>query len=112
DAAARQRGGLVSQPRCLTADPDLDEDEVGAIDGGIQLTPDRELAREARPVEHPAREPADDLQPPSVDVVQSKPTDLEPCEPRDELGRVGRAGADDGELHPFTPVSVTPSTNA
>ena len=33
-------------------------------------------------------------------------------EPRDELGRVRRAGTDDGDLHPFTPVSVTPSTNA
>ncbi len=31
---------------------------------------------------------------------------------RDELRRVGRARADDRDLHAFTPVSVTPSTNA
>ena len=31
---------------------------------------------------------------------------------RHELRRVRRARADDGDLHPFTPVSVTPSTNA
>src|SRR6185369_5256374 len=31
---------------------------------------------------------------------------------RHELGRVRRPGPDDGEPHPFTPVSVTPSTNA
>src|SRR5262249_38407325 len=29
-----------------------------------------------------------------------------------ELGRVGRARADDRDLHPFTPVRVTPSTKA
>ena len=33
-------------------------------------------------------------------------------QPGDELGRVGRAAADDRDLHPFTPVKVTPSTNA
>ena len=31
---------------------------------------------------------------------------------RDELRRVRRARADDSQFHPFTPVSVTPSTNA
>jgi len=34
-------------------------------------------------------------------------------EPRNELRRIRRAAADDGDLgHPFTPVRVTPSTNA
>ena len=47
-----------------------------------------------------------------VDVLQRDLVDVELREVRDELGRVRRAGADDGELHPFTPVSVTPSTNA
>ena len=36
----------------------------------------------------------------------------EPGQPVDQLGGVRRAAADDGELHPFTPVSVTPSMKA
>ena len=36
----------------------------------------------------------------------------QPREPVDELRRVRRAAADDGELHPLTPVSVTPSMKA
>ena len=32
--------------------------------------------------------------------------------PGDELRCIGRAGADHGQFHPFTPVSVIPSTNA
>ena len=68
--------------------------------------------REAGAVEHPAREPADDLAPLVGDVVQRELLDVERGQPGHELGRVGRAGADDRELHSFTPVSVTPSTNA
>ena len=62
--------------------------------------------------EHPLREPADDVEPLGVDVVQRELVHGEAREVRDELGRVRRARADDGELHPFTPVRVTPSTNA
>ena len=36
----------------------------------------------------------------------------EPGQPVDQLGGVRRAAAHDGELHPFTPVSVTPSMKA
>ena len=66
----------------------------------------------ALPLEHAPREAADDLAPLGVDVVQHELRDVEPRQPGDELGRVRRAAADDGDLHPFTPVSVTPSTNA
>ena len=64
-----------------------------------------------------AGHPADDLAPLGVDVVQrrarvtSMPVALA-REARDELRRVRRPAADNGDLHPFTPVSVTPSTNA
>ena len=58
----------------------------------------------------------DDLPPLRIDVVQHDLAEVEPVtltrKPRDELGRVRRAAADDGDFHPFTPVSVTPSTNA
>src|SRR5262249_47122494 len=51
-----------------------------------------------------------------VDVVQRELREVETIplagETRDELRRVGRSRADHGQLHPFTPVSVTPSTNA
>src|SRR3954464_12700063 len=60
-------------------------------------------------VEHPPGQPADDLEPRAIDGVQGERVDVEAG---DELRRVGRAPADDGDLHPFTPVSVTPSTKA
>ena len=59
---------------------------------------------------------ADDLAALGVDVVQGELGHVDPValarEAGDELGRVGRAAADDRDLHPFTPVSVMPSTNA
>ena len=67
-------------------------------------------------LEHPAGEPADDLEPLRVDVVERELRDAEPLplarEPGHELGRVRRAGADDRDPHPLTPVSVTPSMKA
>src|SRR5262249_22162244 len=77
-----------------------------------------EVARQHEPAgvalarEHARREPADDLEPLGVDVVERDLVDLELRQVRDELGRVRRARADDGGLNPFTPVSVTPSTKA
>ena len=50
-----------------------------------------------------------------VDVVQhelARRSARARARARHELGRVGRAAADHRELHPFTPVSVTPSTKA
>ena len=112
DAAARQRQRLVAQPRLLPADADLDQHEVGAVERALELAGDLEPAGEAGAVEHPARERADDLAALVGDVVQRELLDVERGEPGHELGRVRRPGADDGELHSFTPVSVTPSTNA
>ena len=116
DAAAGERHGLVREPRGLAADPDLEEDEVGAVEGAVELAGDVERAFEALPLEHPPSEPADDLAPLGVDVVQDELPHTDPValarEPRDELRRVRRAAADDRDLHPFTPVSVTPSTKA
>src|SRR5207248_2875722 len=62
-------------------------------------------------LEHPPCEPADDVEPLCIDVVQRKLVDVEPGHSGNELRRVRGAGADDGDLHPFTPVNVTPSTN-
>ena len=116
DAAAGQRHRLVGQPRGLPADADLDEHDVGALDGAIEVAGERQRPVEALAREHALGQPADDLAALRVDVVQHELADVEARalarEPGHQLGRVGRAGADDRDLHPFTPVSVTPSTNA
>ena len=116
DAAAGERDRLVGEPRRLAADADLDEHEVGAVEGAVEIAGDDELAVEALSVEHPRGHAADDLAPLGVDVVQGELGHVDPValarEAGDELGRVGRPAADDRDLHPFTPVSVMPSTNA
>ena len=67
-------------------------------------------------LEHPPREPADHLEALLVDVVQHELAQVEPfalaAEARDQLRRIGRPGPNHRELHPFTPVRVTPSTKA
>ena len=112
DAAAAQRHRLVVQARRLPADADLEEDERRAVDRRVEVAGLQQRAAVARAIEHAPREPADDLEPLGVDVVQRDLVDVELREVRHELRRVRRAGADHGQLHPFTPVSVTPSTKA
>ena len=112
----RERHGLVVEPRRLAADADLDS---------TASAPSSARSRSPVTVSSPpkpwrssirARQPADDLAPLGVDVVQDQLANVEPValarEPGHELGRVRRAAADDRDLHPLTPVSVTPSTNA
>ena len=116
DAPAGERGGLVLEPRRLAADPELEQDEAAPVDRGVEVVRDGERAAEALPLEHPRCHLTDDPAPLGVDVVEDELVDGDPGslarQPGDELGRVGRPTTDDGELHPFTPVSVTPSTNA
>ena len=116
DAAARERDRLVGEPGVLAADAQLENDERRAVDRRVEVVRDEERPLEPVALEHPARHRADDRAPLRVDVVEDELVDRQPRalarEPRDELGRVRRAAADDRELHPLTPVSVTPSTNA
>ncbi len=117
DAAAGERDGLVREARLLAADADLDQDEVGAVERAVEVAGHLQLAGVALPLQHPRGEAADHVAPLLVDVVQDELAHVDlvalPREPRDELGRVRRAAADDRDLHPlFTPVRVTPSTNA
>ena len=101
----RQR--LVAEARGLAADAQLDEDEVGAVDGGVAIRRPDEPARPALPAEHPLGEPADDLEPLGVDVEQGELVDRQAVgaarEAVDELGRVGAAAADDRELQAHRP---------
>ena len=116
DASAGERGRLVPKPRGLAADSELEEDERRAVDGGVQVVRDGQRPAEALALEHAGRHLTDDRAPLLIDVVEDERVDRHPLalarEPGDELGRVRRAPADHCELHPFTPVSVTPSTKA
>ena len=123
DAAAGGRDRLVPEARRLPADPDLDEDGVGPVERAVEIAGHVECAVEPLAREDPLRQRAEHLAPVTIDVMQRQAADVDPLalahQPGDELGRVGRSGADDREFHPFsrvthpfTPVSVIPSTNA
>ncbi len=116
DAAAREWHRLVGEPRLLAPDADLDQHEVGSVDRAIEVVRDLERPVVALARKHARGEAADDLSAQLVDVVQHELAHVDavslPREPRHELGRVRRTAADDRDFHPFTPVSVTPSTNA
>ena len=107
DAPAGERQRLVRQPGCLAADSNLDEHEVGAVDGSLELARHLEPPVEALALEHALREPADDVAPLRVDVVQDELADVDAValarQARDELGRVRRARADDGDFQGTSP---------
>ena len=116
DAPAGVRDRLIRETRRLPPDADLDEHEVGAVDGAVEIVRDEQVAAEGLSLQHARRHAADDLAALAVDVVQRELAHVDALalarETGHELGRVGRPGADDRDLHPFTPVSVTPSTKA
>ena len=116
DAPAGQRDRLVREARRLAADTDLDEHEIGAVERAVEIAGDEELAVEALAGQHPPGHAADDVAALGVDVVQGELGHVDAValagEAGHELGRVRRAAADDRDLHPFTPVSVMPSTKA
>ena len=66
-------------------------------------------------VEHPRGEPADDLAALGVDVLQDDVGQVEPLalarQSGDQLRGVGRATADDGELHRWTPTICRAATS-
>ena len=110
--------GLVRVAGGLAADPQLEQHGVGAVDAGVEVggggAPRPGCPRVA---EDPAREAADELQPLGVRVDQHELVDAssgvaQPGEPVDQLRGVRRPAADDGELHPLTPVKCEPSTKA
>ena len=115
DAAAGQRDRLVGEARLLTADAELDQDERRAVERAVELVGDGERAVVAGRVEQPLREAADALAALCVDVMQDDVGQVEPLalarEPGDQLGRVGRPTADDGELHCWTPRGCSAATS-
>ena len=112
DATAAQRHSFVVQARGLSSYADLEEHERRAVDRRVEVACLEKRAAVARSIEHTLGESSDDVEALGVDVVQRNLVDVELGEMRHELRRVRRPGADDGQFHPFTPVSVTPSTKA
>src|SRR5581483_9031265 len=78
----------------------------------VEVECPHECARVVLAREHPLGEAPDDAEPLRIYVVQCDLVHRQLREMRHELRRVRRTRADDGQLHPFTPVSVTPSTKA
>ena len=87
----------------MTADAELHKDEGSTVESSVEVVRDLEPPGVARRGKHPLREAADDLPAFRVDVVEDELVQGDafalPCEAGHELGRVGRAAADDGELH-------------
>ncbi len=119
DAAALQRPGLVLQPGRLPADAQLEQHRVGALDARVEIGGGGDPSRMPLPGEDPPGQRADQLQPLGGGVDEHQLADrqgvAQPRESVDQLGCVGGTAAHHCEFHghqPFTPVRVTPSTNA
>ena len=69
DAAELEGQRLVDQARCLAADPQLDDDEVGAVQRPLAVLGDDEPTRPFVLLEDAARQPADDVEPLVVDAT-------------------------------------------
>ena len=87
----------------LAADAQLRDDELRARERvGRSGRPAHPHVR-ARRLAHPAREASDDLEPLLVGIEQHELADGQPIappqEPVDQLRGVGRAAADDADLH-------------
>jgi len=103
DATEWEGHRFVAQARLLSADADLEEDEVGPVQRAIEIARESQSPGEALARKHPPGQPADYLEPPRIDVLQGELAHVETLalalQAGDELGRVGRAGTDDRDLH-------------
>ena len=95
---------LIGEPRRLTADAKLDEDEAGAVDGGLGVAGECQGPRPLEAGEHASSQAAHDRPALVVDVVEDELVDRHPVttarEPFDQLGGVRAAAADDRDLDP------------
>jgi len=108
DAAAGEWHGLVREAGLLASDADLDQHEIGAVDGPVEIVGDLEPPLVPLTVEHPLREPTDDFAPLRIDVLEHEVGDVDALtltrQPRHELGRVRRAATDHSDLQVPLPV--------
>ena len=78
DQAEPRRQRLVAEPGPLAADPELDEDEVGAVDRRVAIGRPDDAPGPALAGEHPLGEAADDREPLGVDVEEGDLVDRHP----------------------------------
>ena len=102
DAAELEWQRLVNKAGGLAADPELDDDEAGAVQRPLTVPRDDERARPFVLLENAPRQPPDHLEPLVVDVVQDELVDRQAVASRvesfDQLRRVCAAAADDCNL--------------
>ena len=102
-AAALQRPCLVLLPGRLSADAQLEQHRVRAVDPGVEVGGGDDPARVPLPREDAPCQPADQLEPFGIRVDEDQLLHgkcvAQPGEPVDEFGRVGRTAADHGEFH-------------
>ncbi len=72
DDAECRRQRLVHQPSRLSADAQLDEHEVRAVDGRLAVPGQDQAPGPVEPFQHPAGEAADDAEPLRVGVEQDE----------------------------------------
>src|SRR4029077_19368464 len=103
DAVELERDRLVLVPCLVPADTQLDDDDIGALEGRASVAGQPERSLPADPTQLPPRERADDLQALRVDVEQDQLIDRQTVatgdESLDELWGVGASTADDCHLH-------------
>ena len=116
DAAALERPRLVALAGRLSTDAQLKQHGIGILHSRRQVGRRAEATRVSLGRENAARQPADQLEPLGGRVDQHQLVDREHIaqtgEPVDQLRRIGGSATHDGQLHPLTPVRVTPSTKA
>ena len=102
DRAEAGRDGLVAQASSLTADPELDEHEIGAVQRGIAIGRPDEPAGPAGLPEHPLGETADDRKALGIDIEQDELVDGQAVGAADhalhQFGRVRAPATDDRHL--------------
>src|SRR4029453_16826175 len=102
DAAELQRQGLVHQAHGLPADPELDDHEVGPVDGLLAAAGPVETTAPAGPGQHAPGQAGDHVQTLGVDVEQDQLVDRQAGPPGgealDQLRGVGAATPDHRDL--------------
>ena len=111
DAPTAQRDRLVGVPRGLSTDPDLEEHRGRAVDGGVEVTRQREPAVKAVRLRDPLRRTANHLEPLGVDVLQHELVDAEllgdTSESLHQLRAVRAASPDNRYLHALWSAAVS-----
>ncbi len=104
DGAEADRNRLVQEPRRLPADAELDQHEAGAVDGGLDVTGQRQAPLEPEAGEHATGHAADHGAALFIDVVEDELLDGQPVmalrQTLDQLRGIGAPAADDRDLDP------------